>query len=293
MNKLVCIVGPTGVGKTSKAIELSTRQPSILVSADSRQVYRGMDIVTGKDHPQDVTIYGVNIVDPDKLCSVSVWYDAVIPHITAAWEEGKQVIVVGGTGLYVKAITSGIATMQVPINQVLRDKLEPLSISELQEKLTALSSVKFESMNHSDSLNSRRLIRAIEVTRFLHYGRNDESLSSRACREISKDSKLIGLKCIDDSNHRYRILERVKNRLELGAVEETKSLLSKYGKNLQSMSAIGYASIIGYLENTSTEAEMIEEWVVGELAYAKRQMTWFRKQPVIWYDVGTYGNNKS
>jgi len=276
MNKLVAIVGPTGTGKTKKAIELSKQEPSILVSADSRQVYRHMDIVTGKDHPKDITIHGIDIVDPDEPCSVAIWYDAVMPHIKQAWKEGKQVILVGGTGLYVKAITSGIATMQVPINQVLRDELSPLSIPELQAKLSSLDSLKLASMNHSDLLNPRRLIRAIEVA-----GHPEKS------QIISCDSKLVGLKYSVESIERNKIQERVVTRLELGAITETKSLLSLYNPNLQSMSAIGYRSIIKFIEKSCTEDEMIEEWVSGELSYAKRQMTWFRKQPVIWYDVAT------
>jgi tRNA dimethylallyltransferase len=91
-----------------------------------------MEPVTGKDHPKDIMIYGIDIVEPDESCSVAVWYDSVIHHIRKAWQEGKQVIVVGGTGLYKKSIAGGIETMQIPINQILRDQLNPLSIAELQ-----------------------------------------------------------------------------------------------------------------------------------------------------------------
>ncbi|PIR99110.1 tRNA (adenosine(37)-N6)-dimethylallyltransferase MiaA [Candidatus Collierbacteria bacterium CG10_big_fil_rev_8_21_14_0_10_44_9] len=281
MNKLLAIVGPTGTGKTARAIKESLKQPSIIISADSRQVYRGMDIVTGKDHPKGIKIYGVDIVDPDESCSVAVWYDCVIPHIQSGWKEGKQVIVVGGTGLYVKALTDGIPTMQVPINQPLRDELSSLSITELQEKLNKLDSTKFTHMNHSDQYNSRRLIRAIEIT-----GHPERS------RRISCDYQLIGLKYFDDSNHRSKVKERVFDRLTKGAVTETKSLVEKYAKNLPSMSAIGYRSLINFIENKCTKQEMIDSWVEGELAYSKRQMTWFRKQPVIWYDIDIYGNTK-
>lgn len=277
MHKLLCIVGPTGTGKTAKAIELATEQPSVIISADSRQVYRGMDIVTGKDHPKEIEIFGIDIVDPDEPCSVAVWYDSVIPLIIQAWKNKKQVLVVGGTGLYVKAILGGIDTMKVPIDQSLRDALKPLSISELQTKLNALNVIKFKSMNHSDSLNPRRLIRAIEV-----------AMSKRAplkSKIYNLESKIIGLKYFNDSNYRSKIKDRVISRVKAGAIEETKLLLSKYDKSLQSLSAIGYKSIIGFLDGKLSEDEMIESWVSGEVAYAKRQMTWFRKQPVIWYDV--------
>ncbi|MEI8232629.1 MAG: tRNA (adenosine(37)-N6)-dimethylallyltransferase MiaA [bacterium] len=276
MNKLLCIVGPTGTGKTKKAIELSKEQPSILVSADSRQVYRGMDIVTGKDHPPGTKIYGIDLVSPSDPCSVSVWDDAVFPHLTQAWAEGKLPIVVGGTGLYVKALTEGIFTMQVPINQPLRDELETLSIIELQQKLNQLDEHKFASLNHSDSMNPRRLIRAIEVAMFA---------PSSPMVNPQVESEIIGLRYADSSTYHAKVTQRVLSRLKAGAIEETENLLTRYDKNIQSMSAIGYTSIIKYLENTITKEELIKQWVAGELSYAKRQMTWFRKQSVIWYDV--------
>lgn len=281
MNKLLCIVGPTGTGKTKRAIEESLKKPSILVSADSRQVYRGMDIVTGKDHPQNSQIYGIDIVDPDQSISVAVWYDSVMPHINQAWNEGKQVIVVGGTGLYVKALTSGIATMQVGVNQSLRDKLETISITQLQAKLNELDHAKFDSMNHSDQNNPRRLIRAIEIAHTPH-------LPSTSYHPPA--TKIIGLHYYHDSNYSSNIRTRVLSRLKAGAIQETESLLNKYGSDVQSMSAIGYTSILKFLDNQLDQSEMVDHWVKGEWAYAKRQLTWFRKvKSIKWYDVGTIG----
>jgi tRNA dimethylallyltransferase len=206
-----------------------------------------------------------------------------MPFITEAWEEGKLPIVVGGTGLYVKAITQGIETMQVPIDDSLRTMLSSLSIPELQSELKESDPSKFASMNCSDSLNPRRLTRAIEISMF----RTSHPERASASRMGHHQSTIIGLKYSDESIQRNKIMERVVSRLSHGAIEETKKLLDKYDQGLQSMTAIGYKSIISFLEGNLTEAKMIEEWVSGELAYAKRQMTWFRKQPVIWYDVDT------
>lgn len=284
MNKLLCIVGPTGTGKTALAVKKSQEQPSILVSADSRQVYRGMDIVTGKDHPAGVTIYGIDIIDHGENCSVAVWYDAVMPHIFQAWEEGKQVIVVGGTGLYVRALTHGIDTMKVPINQPLRDELSVLSMTELQSELTQLAPTKFASMNHSDQNNPRRLIRAIEVARFLRSGRNDGDLSSRASREISQETEIIGLRYFATSKYRSAIEKRVEARLSAGAVKETNRLMTIASP--QSMTAIGYRSLVLYIQGDLSYDEMKKEWINDELAYARRQLTWFAKVPQIkWYDI--------
>lgn len=281
MNKLVCIVGSTGTGKTKKAIELSREKPSIIISADSRQVYRGMDIVTGKDHPKGIKIYGIDIVDPDESCSVAVWYESVMPHINKAWDEGKQVIMVGGTGLYVKALTDGIPTMQVPINQSLRDELATLSIIELQNKLRLLDPFKWNAMNNSDQNNPRRLTRAIEIAKSSHPRSTIHDQSSI----------IIGLRYSVESIQRNKIIERVNARIKQGAIQEIESLFKKYGGEIQSMTAIGYKSIIRFIKNQIDEDTMIESWVEGELAYAKRQMTWFRKQPVIWYDIDIYGNS--
>ena len=267
MHKILCIVGPTATGKTKLALKLSVRQPSILISADSRQVYRGLDIVTGKDHPPGIMLYGIDLVDPHQPCSVSVWYDAVIPHIKKAWKEGKQVIVVGGTGLYVKAIAGGITTLQVPINQAFRVRLQPLSIAELQTKLHDLDPLKLTSMNHSDQHNPRRLIRAIEIAHT-----PPQSLAIRHQPFV----KLIGLKYFNNSKYRSIIHQRVLARLDQGALTETKKLMTSASP--QSLSAIGYRSIVSFIEGKCSEAKMVEHWVSDELSYAKRQLTWFNKQ---------------
>ncbi|MFH1244733.1 MAG: tRNA (adenosine(37)-N6)-dimethylallyltransferase MiaA [bacterium] len=274
MHKLLCIVGPTGTGKTALALRLSARQPSILISADSRQVYRGMDIVTGKDQTPGIKLYGIDLVDPDESCSVAVWYDAIMPHIIQAWKENKQVIVVGGTGLYVKAITHGIKTMRISINQPLRDQLSLLSITEQQAKLNQLDPTKFSNMNQSDQNNPRRLIRAIEIAHTPH--------QSFAIHPQSSPT-LVGLKYFDDSNYRSAIEARVKTRLTLGAIRETEHLITHASP--QALSAIGYRSIVSFLESRCTKKEMIEQWVHDELSYAKRQLTWFNKQKVTWYDI--------
>ncbi len=275
--KLLCIVGPTATGKTSLALKLAQTQPSILISADSRQVYRGMDIVTGKDHPKDITIYGIDLVSPNESCSVAVWHDAVMPVIKNAWESGILPIIVGGTGLYVKALTDGIATMSVPINQSLRQELDALLVSDLQTRLTKLNPVKYNSMNHSDQNNPRRLIRAIEVV-------SAPIDLTRQSSFIKPKPKNIGL-YYNDSNIYFKIVrERVLARLSLGAINETQNL--RKSASPQSLSAIGYRSIISYLDGDLTYEQMVENWTIDEISYAKRQLTWFRAQDVTWYDRG-------
>jgi tRNA dimethylallyltransferase len=278
MNSLLAIVGPTGSGKTAKALQEAAKTDSIVVSADSRQVYRTMDIVTGKDHPKGVSLYGVDIVSPNESCSVAVWYEAVMPHIKQAGEERKQVIVVGGTGLYLRALTQGIETMSVPPNDELRAELSLLSLTELQEKLKDINPSRFTSMNHSDQHNQRRLIRAIEISS------SNLSLNNGS---PAPETTIIGLKYNDSEKYHEAVEMRVMSRLQLGAVEETKRLLSQYDRKLPSMSAIGYRSLIKYIEGKFSKEEMIAQWVADEIRYAKRQLTWFAKIPQIkWYDSG-------
>ncbi len=277
MNQLLCIVGSTATGKTKRAIEESQKTPSILVSADSRQVYRGMDIVTGKDHPKDLLFYGIDIVNPDEDCSVSVWHDTVISHINQAWLDNKQVIVVGGTGLYVKAITDGIKTMSIPINHSLRDELSTLSVLALQSKLRELDPSKLSSMNNSDANNPRRLVRAIEIA-------SSKIVPSPINQSI--EAKIIGLKYFAAGVQRKKITERVLSRLGDGAIQETKKLLRDYNPSLKSMTAIGYRSIISHLNGNLSYDQLVESWVGDEMAYVKRQLTWFNKvKSIEWYDT--------
>jgi len=276
---LICLVGPTATGKTDLAVKLQTKlKNSALISADSRQVYRGMDIVTGKDHPQSVKISGIDLVNPDEECSVSLWYQAVIPRINST----KYPLVVGGTGLYLKALTDGIPTMFIPPNQALRNQLLHLSIPQLQTKLQSLSSARFAQMNHSDSLNPRRLIRAIEIASSLPI------LTSKVNASPNQlpPSLIIGLRPPPIPIFTKLIRKRVLARLKMGALNETKTLLANYGRDLISLTAIGYRSLIPFLDGKIARETMITQWVSDEISYAKRQLTWFNKVPTInWFSA--------
>ncbi len=282
--KLLCVVGPTASGKTSLSVKLSKLFSNILVSADSRQVYYGMDIVTGKDHPNNTKIIGLDIVNPDQDCSVAIWHKIVMPHIKKAWKDGKLPIIVGGTGLYIKSLTDNIETMGIPRNTSLRHKLESLSLQKLQEKLSQLDSKKFTSLNQSDVQNPRRLIRAIEVV--IH----TESVGARSSRPSTHqftppNSLIIGLTHSNQDLYQETIKKRVIKRLELGAIQETQNLLEKYSPDFSSFSSLGYKYIIKFLEGEFTHDQMITDWTNSELAYAKRQLTWFKKNNnITWFD---------
>lgn len=271
MKKILIITGQTATGKTSLAIKISDIIPSILISADSRQIYKGMDIVTGKDHPNQISIKAIDIINPDEQISVAQWAVIAKKEIKKAWKLNKLPIIVGGTGLYIRALTEGIDTAGIPPNPTLRTTLEKQPIQILQEKLQELNLEKFESMNNSDRNNPRRLIRAIEVA---------TSVNSRKTTKLEAEFKQFSL--IPPSNYKEIIKKRVLRRLQDNAsIKETEQLLIKYDKNLESFTGIGYRTIIDYLEGNITMEELVEKWTREELSYSKRQTTWIKKQPTI------------
>jgi tRNA dimethylallyltransferase len=239
MNKLLIICGPTATGKTALAATFAKKFNGELVSADSRQIYRGMDICTGKDRP-DVPIWLYDVADPDEEFSVSHWVKLANQAIADILKRNKLPIVVGGTGLYINALIHPFETINIPPNQRLRKKFQNMTIQELQNMIAR------GDMNQSDWNNPRRLIRKIEIAR------SKVVIGKPACQY---DYLVIGLTAPIPVLYK-RIDDRFKKRVRQGMKEEIKILLKKYGKELPSMSAIG----------------------LNEHAYARRQLTWFKKQ---------------
>ena len=185
MQKILFIVGPTAIGKTAFALKIAEEFNGDIISADSRQVYIGMDIGTGKDIPHKfkvqsskfkvenknipyyfdgkTKIWGLDLVAPNEEFSVADFARFAVPVINQIWADGKLPIVVGGTGLYIRALTQDLPDIFIPQNIKLRQKLHKLTTDQLQTELKQLSNTKFSSMNQSDQKNPRRLVRAIEI----------------------------------------------------------------------------------------------------------------------------------
>jgi tRNA dimethylallyltransferase len=255
MKKLLIVCGPTATGKTALAATLAKKFNGELVSADSRQVYRGMDIVTGKDRP-DVPIWLYDVVNPGEEFSVSQWVTLARSAIADIHQRNKLPIVVGGTGLYIHALIHPFETIDIPPNKRLRKKLQRMSVGELQKMISR------GDMNQSDWNNSRRLIRKIEIA-------ESKTVISKLRNKF--DYLLIGLTAplpvLDE-----RIDTRFERRTRAGLEAEIAFLCARYNRNLPSMSAIG----------------------LNEHAYARRQLTWFKKQEGIhWVDItdSDYQNN--
>lgn len=302
MNRLLVICGPTATGKTSSALKLAKKINGELISADSRQVYKGMDIGTGKDIPKGakyrhyaklggyyntdgVKIWGYDLVSPKEEYSVADYSLVVRKVIKDIWKRKKTVIMVGGTGFYINAVVDGIQTAGIPKNDSLRQSLGKLSVDELFEKLALLDAVKAASLNTSDKKNPRRLIRAIEIAQWQLTNKYEDGKGTKLIAECSL--LFVGFKA-GKKELEVLIDDRVDKRMKVGMVKEIDSLLnSNVSWSYQSMNALGYKQLEGYFNKSISLDEAVKNWKKEELKYSKRQMTWFTKDKRIeWFDIG-------
>lgn len=279
-NKILVICGPTATGKTALGIYLAQKFNGEIISADSRQVYRGMDIGTGKEWSDEVTIWGYDLVDPDQEFSVSHFLNFAKEKINDILNRDKLPIVVGGTGFYIKAIVDGVNTIDIPQNKSLRKILEEKSVDELFEMLSNVDSIKSASLNSSDKKNPRRLVRAIEVAQYEIDNPKNKKIKNNKYYFIQ-----IGL-TTSLENLRERIAKRVQKRVKMGMKGEVKKLLDNgVDWSMQSMYSLGYRQYRDYFEGGVPEDIAIDEWTREEIKYAKRQMTWFKKNKQIkWFN---------
>lgn len=300
MNTVLVICGPTATGKTNLGLKLAKQFNGQIISADSRQVYQGMDIGTGKDLPTNakqhpdghylikgIKVWGYDLVKPDQEFSVGHFVKFALPRIKAIWQAGDLPILVGGTGLYLKAILKPFDTISIPVNQSLRDQLNSLTVKDLKLKLKKTNPTKFDSMNHSDQSNPRRLIRAIEVASSNLQDLQGVSLQVSERTVLSDTNKFwIGLKA-DKKILEDRIIARVNQRLKAGSQSEIKTLIKAgYSFNLPSMSAMGYHHWQSFFNNQETIDQVKKAWILSEKQYLRRQLTWFNKKKNInWFDI--------
>src|SRR5581483_4796649 len=301
MNKLLLISGPTASGKTALGFLMGKKLQGEIVSADSRQVYKGMDLVTGKEEDPVVKTWLIDVVDPDDDFNVATYYELAWKAIRDIWDRGKLPIVVGGTGFYIKALLDGIGTMGIPPNWKMRNEFSKLSIEELAKILQKIDAKKWDVMNASDRKNPRRLIRAIEIANYIPAGEEKvivagddsglklEELSSVAPQDFIKtesDFFWIGLTMPTSAVLYERIDLRVDERVALGALEEARRLGKEYGWNISSMTGQGYRELRECIEGKISLNEAINRWKFAEHAYARKQMTWFKKEKrILWFDA--------
>lgn len=299
MKKILVILGPTATGKTDLALQLALKVKGELVSADSRQIYKRLDIGTGKIPStgrwkiedgrwvvNGIPIHMYDVVSPRKQYTVAGYVKDAARVIGDIRKRGKLPIVVGGTGLYFKALLDGLPNLSIPIDRKLRRELEKLSINQLQEKLKKSSPIKWESMNYSDRQNPRRLIRAIEL-----------EISSRRSPYLhlrggfaSYDILKIGLSANREILYK-RVDEHVISRINQGMIEEAKKLY-KNGLSLKRMRQLGleYGVLADYLDGNIRGVQGDQgliKIIQGKIhGYIRRQLTWFKKEKdVLWIDI--------
>lgn len=282
MLKGLVIAGPTGVGKTDLSIKMAKLLKADIISADSAQVYKGMDIGTAKittEEMQGIKHYLLDIVEPIKKYNVGDFQKDVDNILKEKETKKKNIILTGGTGLYISSITDGLSSLPAG-DPVLREELMKKDIEELYNELAAVDPQAALDIHKN---NRRRVERALEVFKL-----TGEKFSVLAKKNI-KGNNYSFLKVALERNRDVlyeRINMRVDIMLEKGLSEEVRKLYEKYGDNLRKINIIGYTQLIDYFNNNCTFEEAVENIKRDSRRYAKRQFTWFKNDSsYTWYNL--------
>lgn len=268
--KLLILSGPTASGKTALAVKLAQEFNGELLNADSRQLYQGMDIGTGKDHPQNIPLHLIDIIRPDQSFSVAEYHRLALKKISEIHSKNKLPVVVGGTGQYIDSFINPRPTFAIHPNKFLRFFLNKLTIFPLQKIYQILDKQSFESLNNSEKNNPHRLIRKIEI-KISKLFRSVPSLSSK--RGQGRDFDVLHLSLTAPNEYLYKkIDQRVDSRLKSGLFNEIKTLLKIYSWHHPGLNTLAYKEF-----RTGFSPQNIERWRYDEHAYARRQKTWFAK----------------
>ena len=275
-NKVIAVVGPTASGKTSYAVELAKKLDGEVISADSRLVYKGLNIGTAKptiDEMQGIPHYMIDVVEPDANYSVGLYAKEADKHIKDILSRGKTPIVAGGTGLYFRILLENYDLPELEPDYELREKLSKLTYNQLFDILEELD---FGARDYIENIDRKKLIRYIEIVK----GTGLPLSKARGKIEKPYDVEWIGL-----NFPRELLYERINKRVDImiksGLLEETEYLLQKYGRVGNIVDTIGYKEMISVLDGEITLDEAVEKLKQNTRNYAKRQLTWFRKNTSI------------
>ncbi len=270
--RLIVITGPTASGKTARAVDLAREFDGEIISADSRQLYRGMDLGTGKDLDEygEVPYHLIDVCPAGYKYNLFEYlrdYQVAEADIVS---RGKQVVVCGGTGMYVETMLKGIQLPPVPRDEALRARLRDKPLDELAAMLSTMKTLR----NNSDIDTPARAIRAIEIATYYHEHPHLKALTEPHPRT---DAVVVGVS-IDRDTRRERITHRLKQRLEDGMVDEVRRLIEVDGINPDDLIYYGleYKFITMHVLGQLTYDEMFSQLEIAIHQFAKRQMTWFR-----------------
>lgn len=278
--KVIAIVGPTASGKTKFSINLAQKINGEIISADSRLVYKGFNIGTAKPtkaEMNNIPHYMIDIVEPDVEYSAGLYKESASKIIEEISSKGKVPIIVGGTGLYIDILLKGYKLPGVEANKELRESLSKKSNNELFEMLSRLDPSAIAGLEINDR---KKIIRTIEI--ISSTGKKLEE--SRGMTESIYEIEWIG-KNFRRNELYQRIDDRVENMIDAGLIDETNDLLNKYGRVYNLVNTIGYREIIQFLDGIISLNEAKELLKKNTRNYAKRQLTWFRKNENIKWDV--------
>ena len=283
--KIICVVGPTACGKTRLGVLLAKKYDGEVVSADSMQIYKGMTIGTAaptEDEMEGVPHHMIAVADPAEQWSAARYAQAAIPIVEDILARGKRPILVGGTGLWLDAVVKGHGfaggCAGGAVRKELQDRLAREGIGELLEELRQADPEAAERLHPADT---KRILRALEV-----YRETGKTISAHNAETRDLPPRYsavwIGLQFRDRADMKALIDRRVDKMVEAGLLDEVRSLLqSGLPRDATALQAIGYKELLRVLDGTATEAEAIAEVKLRSRQYAKRQLTWLRRNPDI------------
>ncbi|MDQ0214690.1 tRNA dimethylallyltransferase [Oikeobacillus pervagus] len=292
--KVVVIIGPTAVGKTALSIHLAKKFQGEIISGDSMQIYKGMDIGTAKvteEEKEGISHHLLDLKDPTEAFSVAEYQQVVREKITEIASRGHLPIIVGGTGLYIQSVIYDYQFSDAPCDDTYRQQLENLCQEKgklfLYQQLQKIDPLSAEKIHPN---NVRRVIRALEI-----YHSTGKAMSDSQQKEdppLLYDVAIVGLTMERDQLYE-RINKRVDQMMEQGLLNEVETLWGRGIRDTQAVQAIGYKELYAYLAQETTIQEAIDRLKQNSRRYAKRQLTWFRnKMDVEWFDL-TLENEKT
>lgn len=285
--KVIVICGPTASGKTKLSIELAKKLNGEIVSADSMQIYKEMNIGTAKptkEEMQGIKHYLLDFVSPDKRYSVAEYKKDAIEAIEKIIEKGRVPIVIGGTGLYINSLIYGIEYPETEIDLDYREKLEEIAKNEGISKLYEMAKkIDAEAMKTISENDKKRICRVLEIYHATGKTKTEQEIESR--KKGPKYNYLV----FGINMEREKLYDRINRRVDImlvdGLIEEVKEISEKYKEFPTAMQGLGYKEVVEYLNGDISKEDMINKIKMETRRYAKRQLTWFRRyENITWLD---------
>ena len=285
--KVIVICGPTASGKTALSIELAKKINGEIISSDSMQIYKYMDIGTAKttqEEMQGIKHYLLDFVEPSQRYSVAEFKKDAEKTIEEILQKGKTPIIVGGTGLYVDSLIYGIEYQTIEFDEQYRKQLEERVEKEGLETLyNEAKKIDPQAIEKISANDKKRILRILEIYKATGKNKTEQELESRK-NGVKYDYKVFAIN-MDREKLYERINKRVDIMIENGLIEEVEKLLEKYKEFPTAMQGLGYKEVVEYLQGKVSKEEMIENIKRETRRYAKRQLTWFRKnKQTIWIE---------